>query len=164
LCVQIHAWVTAMSLRNKALDPWTTNKVHPASAPALRSSKRLKGSLQSTSDLSHHQTGKPEAKTPSSTSLGVSESSKEQVMTLALHADATSTAPGCTFGMVDRLLTAAAKFDVDDVSGLVAAGSTGPMYRARYIPWLLDCISMLHMQSSSCRHALALQTLCSYCS
>jgi len=163
-CVQIHAWVTAMSLKNEALDPWTTNKVHPASAPAIRSSKRLKGSVQSTSDLSHHQTGKPKAKTPPSTFLGVSESSKKQFATLALDADATSTATGCTFGMVDKLLTAAAKFDVDDVCGLVAAGSTGPVYRARYISWLLECISMLHMQSFSCFPALALQKLCSCCS
>lgn len=33
--------------------------------------------------------------------------------------------------MVDQLLTAAAKFNVDVVCGLMAAGSTGPVYRAR---------------------------------
>ena len=49
--------------------------------------------------------------------------------------------------MVDQLLTAAAKFNVDVVCGLMAAGSTGPVYRARCIPWQLDCISMLHKQS-----------------
>ena len=110
-----------MSLKTEVLDSWTTNKLHPASAPAIRSSKRLKGSLQSTSDLSHHQTGKPKAKTPPNTFLGVSEFGKEQFATLALHADATSTATGCTFGMVDKLLTAAAQFGVDDVCSLVAA-------------------------------------------
>ncbi len=156
-----------MSLKNEVLDSWTTNKVHPASTPAIRSSKRLKGSVQSTSDLSHHQTGKPKAKTLPSTSPGVSESSKKQIATLALHADATSatsTATGCTFGMVDKLLTAAAKFDIDGVCGLVAAGSTGLVYRARCIPWLLDYISMLHMQSFSCLHALALRKVCLCCS
>ncbi len=143
-----------MSLKNEMLDSWTTNKVHPASAPAIRSSKRLKGSVQSTSDLSHHQTGKSEAKTgtpeaktgnpvaetPPSTSPGVSESSQKDVATLAPHANAISTTTSCTSGMVDKMLTAAAKFDVDDVCGLLAAGSTGPVYRARCIPWLLDCM------------------------
>ncbi len=164
LFMQIHAWVTAMSLKHKALASWTTNKVHPASALPTRSSKRLKGAAQSASDLSHHQSGKPEAKTPAKTSPGVSGSSQRHTATLALHANATSAATGLTFGIADGLLTAAAKFDVDDVCGVVAAGSTGPVYHARYIPCLLDRISMLHMQSPSCLRALILQTLCTiYC-
>ena len=126
-----------MSLKTEALDSWTTNKVHPASAPAICSSKRLKGSLQSTSDLSHHQKGKPKDKTPLDTFLGVSEFSKEQFATLALHADARSTATGCTFGIVDKLLTAAAKFDVDDVCGLMAV-SLSPFY-SFYSLLLLCC-------------------------
>ena len=112
------------------------------------------------SHLSHHQAGKTKAKTPPCTSLEVSESNKKEFATLALHANVTSTASGCTFSMVVKLLTAAANFDVDDVCGLVAAGSTGPVYCARYIPWLLECISMLHMQRFSCFHALALHKSC----
>lgn len=50
--LQIHTWVTAMSLRHKPLASWTTHKLHPASALATRSSKRLKGAAQSASDLS----------------------------------------------------------------------------------------------------------------
>ena len=131
LFMQIHTWVTAMSLRHKPLASWTTNKLHPASELATRSSKRLKGAAESASDLSHHQPGKSEAKTPAKTSSGVSGSSKRHTATLALHANATSAATGLTFGTADRLLTAAAKFDVDDVCGVVATGSTGPVYHAR---------------------------------
>ena len=131
LFMQIHTWVTAMSLRHKPLASWTTNKLHPASELATRSSKRLKGAAQSASDLSHHQPGKSEAKTPAKTSPGVSGSSQRHTATLALHANATSAAIGLTFGIADRLLIAAPKFDVDDVCGVVATGSTGPVYHAR---------------------------------
>lgn len=131
--LQIHTWVTAMSLRHKPLASWTTNKLHPASALATRSSKRLKGAAQSASDRSHHQPGKSEAKTPAKTSPGVSGSSQRHTATLALHANAMSAAIGLTFGIADRLLTAAAKFDVDDVCGVVALGSTGPVYHARTV-------------------------------
>lgn len=136
--MQVHTWVAAMALKGKRFDPWSTNETHPALPSATCSSKRLKGLLQGSS---HAPAGTPS--TPKKTPKGAGASQSHTTKTLAMHADATLTG-----GMVcseqthaDGMVQAAAQFVVDHVHGVVAVGSTGPVYCARYCPQSLSNVS-----------------------
>ena len=131
-CVQLHAWVTAMSLKNKLLDTWPTKDKHPGSAPSTPASAGSKRSRQPSPKDSQHKAGKTGPNLPQTKPRGSSAPSHKHSAVLALHADASSTGSASSCQMDDKLSMAAAYFNVHDVSGVVASGSTGPVYCARY--------------------------------
>ena len=140
LFMQIHEWVTAMSLTNKPLKSWVGQPRHPFSPVRMRSSKRLKALPSSTTDLSISTVAeehRPPKKTHDFSDCSGEEG--EERAASPLDADAMSLPTGRCWHLVDRWLIAAAEFAVDDVSGVLAFGSTGAVYRARYNAGFAAC-------------------------
>ena len=133
--VQVHTWVTAMALKGKRFAPWSTNETHPALPSATRSSKRLKGSFQG---ASRAPSGTPSTSKKTPKDAGASQ--KHKTRTLAMHADATLRGEMVCSEQThaDGMVQAVAQFVVDHVHGVVAVGSTGPVYCARYCPQSLS--------------------------
>ena len=131
--MQVHEWVTAMSLTHDPLNTWKGDRYHPAASPRERPSKRLKGLLPSSTNLSCQTPGTATAELLRSTPPDASELSAISRAALALHADAASASPGFFLHQGDRQLMAAEKFAIDHVTGVAAVGRTGAVYCARYI-------------------------------
>ena len=144
-CVQLHAWVTAMSLKNRLFDSWPTEDTHPVSAPSPVVSSGSKRSKQPISSPKYvqHKARKTGADLPQTQPQDSSAPSHRRNAVLALHADASSTASASRCPVDDKLLMAAAHFNICDVFGVVASGSTGPVYYARCELYELPgCMSM----------------------
>jgi len=94
--VQVHAWVTAMSLKSKTLQPWETLKYHPVvTVPIERSKRPQTRSLQAPSKKLSltPSASKPAHPTPSNKAAAGRSNQKQQSLSVALHTNASSLLP-----------------------------------------------------------------------
>lgn len=86
--VQVHAWVTAMSLKSKTLQPWETRKYRPVLTVPVETSKRPQTrSLQAPSKRrsTTPAASKPAPSQPSNQATVGRSNQKQQSLSVALH-------------------------------------------------------------------------------
>ena len=138
--MQVHAWVTAMSLASERLPCWQTLKLHPHAAVPIRASKRPQ--TQSLGAPHQKLSSTPAAGKPGNSSKKTSAgrlSQQQQLMSVALHVNAASLVSNMAPTLQDRrqeLLheaqQAAAQFTIADIQHVLAMGTSGPVFQARY--------------------------------
>ena len=130
-----------MSLKSKRLQPWDTLKHHPVVTVPLRRSKRPQTrSLQASSKRpsSTSPAGKPAHPNPSDKAAAGRFNQKQQSLSVALHANASSLLPSMASPLQDGLCPvpaarlAASEFSIGDIHSVLAMGTSGPVYHARY--------------------------------
>ena len=140
-CVQVHAWVTSMSLKGKRLQSWQTLTHHPLATLPIRRSKRTQAN---TSNLQNRKL----SSRPGASKHAVSQSfnkaaagrsnQKQQSLKVALHANASSLLPHTTSvlhnGLYPEAVTqqAASEFKIGHILSVLAVGTSGPVFHARY--------------------------------
>ena len=139
--VQVHAWVTAMSLKSKTLKPWETLKHHPGVTVPLQRSKRPQTrSLQAPSKKlrSTPAASKPAHPKPSNKAAAGRSIQKQQSLSVALHANASSLLPSTASPLQNGLCPesaaqqAASEFSIENIHSVLAVGTSGPVFNARY--------------------------------
>ncbi len=135
--VQVHAWVTAMSLKSKTLQPWETLKYHPVvTVPIERSKRPQTRSLQAPSKKLSltPSASKPAHPTPSNKAAAGRSNQKQQSLSVALHTNASSLLPNtasplrmdCAQNLLlGRVLNWKHTF-------CACRGTSGPVFHARY--------------------------------
>ncbi len=152
--VQVHAWVTAMSLKSKTLKPWETLKHHPGVTVPLQRSKRPQTrSLQAPSKKLSltPAAAKPAHPNPSNKAAAGMSNQKQQSLSVALHANASSLLPNTASPLQDGLCPepaaqqAASEFSIGNIHSVLAVGTSGPVFHARYKRHTSKMIQMLNL-------------------
>lgn len=140
-CVQVHAWVTSMSLKEKRLQPWQTLTQHPLATVPFRRSKRTQANisnLQNRKLSSRPGASKPAVLQSFNKAAAGRSNQKQQSLTVALHANASSLLPHTTSalqnGLYPEVVTqqAASEFKIGHILSVLAVGTSGPVFHARY--------------------------------
>ena len=141
LFVQVHAWVTSMSLKGKRIQPWQTLTHHPSATIPIRQFKRTKANK---SNLKNKKLSlMPGAGTPAlsqsfnNATIGRSKQ-KQQSSKVALHAYASLLLPHTSAlqnGLCPEVVAqqAASEFKIGHILSVLALGTSGPVFHARYI-------------------------------
>ena len=141
LSVQVHAWVTSMSLKGKRLQPWQTLTHHPSATIPIRQFKRTKANISNLKNKKLSPT--PGAGTPAlsqsfnNAAVGRSKQ-KQQSLQVALHANAALLLPHTSAlqkGLCPEVVAqqAASEFKIGHILSVLALGTSGPVFHARYI-------------------------------
>lgn len=139
--LQVHAWVTSMSLKSKRLQPWQTLKHHPLAAVPVRRSKRTQGNisnLQNNKLRSRPGASKPALTQSFNKAAAGRSNQKQQSLKVALHANASSLLPHTISALQNGLCRevvaqqAASEFKIEHILSVLALGTSGPVFHARY--------------------------------
>ncbi len=141
-----------MSLKSKILQPWETLKHHPVVAVPVKTSKRPQtrslGAPSKKLSLTP-AAGKPAHSKPSNKTAAGRSTQKQQSLSVALHANASSLVPDMASPLQDGLCPevaaqqAASEFSVGNIQPVLAVGTSGPVFHARYRHHTSAMIQML---------------------
>jgi len=127
--VQVHAWVTAMSLKSTTLQPWETLKYHPVvTVPIERSKRPQPRSLQAPSKRLSltPSASKPAHPTPSNKAATGRSNQKQQSLSVALHANASSLLPNTACPLQDGLCPESAAWQSSQLETYILCLPWGP--------------------------------------
>lgn len=139
--VQVHACVTEMSLEGKTLQPWETCKHHPVATVPVETSKRPQTrSLQAPSKRRSRTpaASKPAQAKPSNKTAAGRSNQKQRSLSVALHANASSILPNEASPIQSESCPepaaqqAASEFTIGNIHAVLAVGTSGPDFHARY--------------------------------
>ncbi|DBB06984.1 TPA: hypothetical protein ACH3X1_011576 [Trebouxia sp. C0004] len=153
--LQVHAWVTAMSLKSRTVQPWETHKCHPVVTVPVETSKRPQTrSLQMPSKRrsTTPAASKPALPTPFNKATAGRSNQKQQSLSVALHANASSLLPNQASPFQKALCPepaaqqAASEFSIGNIHSVFAVGTSGPAFHARL--YCLHCLAILGTRGS----------------
>ncbi|KAL3138695.1 hypothetical protein ABBQ32_006449 [Trebouxia sp. C0010 RCD-2024] len=132
-CVQVHAWVTSMSLKGKRLQPWQTLTHHPLATVPMRRSKRTQANisnLQNRKLSSRPGASKPAVLQSFNKAAAGRSNQKQQSLKVALHANASSLLPHTTSALQNGLYPevvpqqTASEFKIGHILSVLAVGTS----------------------------------------
>ncbi len=140
--MQVHAWVTAMSITSEKLQPWETLKHHPyvqvMAKTAKRASKTSQGNPSKRLGLTP-AVGKSTQSEASDKFIAAAGTSTQETQSLSptLHAHASTSGfemaslvqDGLSLESVAR--QAASEFLIGSIQSVHAVGTSGPVFNAR---------------------------------
>ncbi|KAL3141581.1 hypothetical protein ABBQ32_004824 [Trebouxia sp. C0010 RCD-2024] len=138
--LQVHAWVTSMSLKGERLQPWQTLTHHPLATVPIRRSKRSQANisnLQNRKLSSRPGASKPAVSQSFNKAAAGRSNQKQQSLKVALHANASSLLPYTTSALQNGLYPeavtqqAASEFKIGHILSVLAVGTSGPVFHAR---------------------------------
>ena len=153
--MQVHAWITAMSLKSKTIQPWDTLKHHPFAVVPVETSKRPQTrSLQVPSKKLRltPAASKPAHPKPSNQAAAGNSSQEQQSLSVAPCANASL--PNTASPLWDRLCPehaaqqAASDFSIASIHSVLAVGTSGPVFNARYTQHTSTVIHMLNLSTT----------------
>lgn len=140
-CMQVHAWVSAMSLKSKTVQPWKTLRHHPVVTGRVRRSKRTQTTnLPAPSKkLSLTPAAGKSALSKLSNKAAVGRSNqKQRSLIVAPHASASSLLrlphiASLQDGLCPETAAqqAASDFSIGHIHSVLAVGTSGPVFHAR---------------------------------
>ena len=157
--MQVHAWVTAMSLKSKTLQPWETRKYRPVVTVPVETSKRPQTrSLQAPSKRRSTipAASKPAPSKPSNQATVGRSNQKQQSLSVALHTNASSLLPNKASPRQNGLCPepaaqqAASEFSIENIYSVLAVGTSGPVFHARYTHHTSTVIQKSNFDTSAC--------------
>lgn len=138
--MQVHAWVTAMSITSEKLQPWQTLKHHPCVQVMAKTAKRPATTCQGDPSKRLNLTplvGKPLQSEASNKSIAGTSTQERQSLTPTLHAHTPSSGLEMASLAQDGLSLesvaqqAASESSIGSIQCVHAVGSNGPVFNAR---------------------------------
>ncbi|KAL3141622.1 hypothetical protein ABBQ32_004859 [Trebouxia sp. C0010 RCD-2024] len=166
--LQVHAWVTSMSLKGEALQPWQTLTHHPLATVPIRRSKRSQANisnLQNRKLSSRPGASKPAVSQSFNKAAAGRSNQKQPSLKVALHANASSLLPHTTSALQNGLYPeavfqqAASEFKIGHILSVLAVGTSGPVFHARTYCGQKMALKIASLDSSKHR-SLQHQTSC----